>query len=235
MSTRPAVLAVIAARGGSKGLPGKNVREVGGKPMIAWTIEAALQAACLDRAILSSDDEGIIEVARRYGCDVPYVRPAELAQDDTSGMVPVLHAIRTLPEAYDYIMLLQPTSPLRTAADIEACVALCFETQAQACVSVTPVKHHPWWTFELSGHRLVPLIEAPEKSTRRQELPKAYGLNGAIYMARTPWLEAHQTFVSSETVGYVMPAERSVDVDTEFDLAIASMLLGEWRNRRWQN
>src|SRR5262245_25182815 len=119
------VLGLITARGGSKGVPRKNVRPLGGKPLLAWTIEAARNAPVIDRLILSSDDAEIIEVARAWGCEVPFVRPPELATDTADSVEVVRHALSTLGEDYDYVVLLQPTSPLRTGEDIENCVRLC--------------------------------------------------------------------------------------------------------------
>jgi CMP-N,N'-diacetyllegionaminic acid synthase len=113
------ILGIIPARGGSKGIPRKNLIIFGGKPLMAWTIEAGLQSHYIDRLILSSEDEEIIAVAREWGCEVPFIRPAELSRDDTPGIEPVIHAIKTLKTSYDYIILLQPTSPLRSAVPTE--------------------------------------------------------------------------------------------------------------------
>lgn len=118
---QPKILAIIPARGGSKGVPRKNIRDLAGKPLIAWTIEEAKKSKYITRLILSSEDEEIIEAAKKYGCEVPFVRPIELAQDNTPGIEPVLHAIEKCP-GYDYVLLLQPTSPLRTVEDIDGCI-----------------------------------------------------------------------------------------------------------------
>ena len=128
------VLAIIPARGGSKGVPRKNIRPLGGKPLIAWTIEAAHRSAWIDRLILSSEDQEIIDTACAWGCDVPFVRPAELARDCTPGIDPVLHALKQLP-SFDLVVLLQPTSPLRSAADIDRCIERCQRGGAPAAVT----------------------------------------------------------------------------------------------------
>ena len=127
------VLALIPARGGSKGVPGKNIRPAGGKPLIAWTIEAAKCSRYIDRLILSTDDPAIVAVAKQFGCDVPFMRPAELATDQADSMVVVRHALQAIGERYDYLVLLQPTSPLRIAADIDAAVERCLQSDAPTC------------------------------------------------------------------------------------------------------
>lgn len=212
------VLAVIAARGGSKGLPGKNILPVGGKPLLAWTIEAARGAACIDRLVLSSDDEAIIAVARAHGCEVPFRRPPELATDEAASIDVVLHALDALP-GHDIVVLLQPTSPLRTAADIDAACARLARKAVPACVSVSPAEQSPYWMYRLDACQvLLPLLEAPPGVVRRQDLPPVYALNGAIYAADVAWLRCTRAFVTHETVALVMPTERSIDIDTSDDL-----------------
>lgn len=210
------LLAVIPARGGSKGVPGKNIREVAGKPLIAWSIEAAQRSRFVDRVILSSDDTDIIRVAKEFECDVPFVREQRLAQDDTPTIDVVLDALDRCP-GYDWVLLLQPTSPLRTTEDIDEAADLCIQHRAPACVSVCPVQKSPYWMFELSADdQLQPLLSAP-KLVRRQELPPIYCLNGAIYLARTEWFRQHRAFIAEGTVAYKMPLQRSFDLDTELD------------------
>ena len=150
------VLAVIPARGGSKGLPGKNILPVGGKPLIAYSIDAARACAAVDRVIVSSDDDAIIAAARACGCDVPFRRPDELATDTAASIDVILHALDQVP-GYDYVVLLQPTSPLRTAADIDAACERLAGHGAQACVSVSPVEQSPYWMYHISdGGELKP-------------------------------------------------------------------------------
>lgn len=221
------VLAIIPARGGSKGVPRKNIREVAGKPLIAWTIEEAKKSKYIDRLILSSEDAEIIRVGQSWGCEAPFVRPEALAQDDTPGIDPVLHAMELLPE-YDLVVLLQTTSPLRSVADIDGCIALCITKNAPASVSVTEAEQSPYWMFRVNGDgRMQPLIEGGPAYARRQDLPVAYVLNGAIYVAQRNWLAEHKTFVTQETLGYVMPQDRSLDIDTELDLEILKVRLKE--------
>ena len=216
------VLAVIPARGGSKGVPGKNIRPLAGRPLIAWTIAAAGHAPELDRVIVSSEDPAIIAIAKEWGGDAPFIRPTELARDDTPGIAPVLHALDALPEKYDYVVLLQPTSPLRTGADISAALKICVEDNAPACVSVSSPHHAPWWMFSLSdSRRLQPLFPKDALPTRRQDMPEVYALNGAVYVAEVGWLRETRSFLTPETAAYVMPLERSLDIDTELDFRIA--------------
>lgn len=219
------VLAIIPARGGSKGVPRKNICPVAGQPLIAWTIEAARKSQYIDRLILSSEDAEIIEVAKAWGCEAPFVRPTELSQDDTPGIDPVLHALEALP-GFDYVVLLQPTSPLRQVEDIDACIALCHERNAPACVSVTEPAHHPHWMFSMNAdHQLHALFE--KHAGRRQDLPSVYTVNGAVYVARTVELTKSRSFLVEATVAYAMPDWRSMDIDTPYDLTLAECLLGQ--------
>lgn len=219
------LLAVIPARGGSKGVPGKNIRLVAGKPLIAWTIEEAKKSAYIDRLILTSDDEEIIAAAKQFGCEVPFVRPKELAADDTPGIEPVLHAIKMIP-GYDYVVLLQPTSPLRTVEDIDGCIEQCFKKNAKACVSVTEPDKSPYWMYFVDEEeRMKPVVDIGEVVSRRQDLPGTYVLNGAVYVAECNWLLREKSFISKETVAYIMDKTKSIDVDSELDLSICQMLL----------
>lgn len=225
-------LAVITARGGSKGVPGKNLAMVGGKPLIAWTIEAARAARRLTRTIVSTDTEEIAEVARQWGADVPFLRPPELARDDTPHLPVVLHALDWLRDQEkfnaDYLLGLQPTSPLRTAADIDAAIALAQEKDADSVIGVTEPHGHPYWCQTLlPDGRLAPFLPPPPGSLRRQDLPVALMPNGAIFLARIEWLRRHGSFYGGKTFAYVMPPERSLDIDTPWDLDLARMVLQE--------
>jgi N-acylneuraminate cytidylyltransferase len=217
------VLAVIPARGGSKGLPGKNLRPLHGQPLLYWTLEAARKSKLLDLVVLSSEDPDIIAAARAIGLEVPFTRPAELSRDETPGIEPLLHAVRALP-GYDYLVTLQPTSPLRTAADIDACVAHCVIRGATSSVSVSPARENPAWTYSLeAGDRLVPV--SSETAARRQDLPARYVLNGAVYVTSIAYLLAERKLISPDCVGHPMPRERSVDIDDAFDFVVAEALL----------
>ena len=211
------VLGVVPARGGSKGVPHKNIRMAAGKPLIAWTIEEARKSKYIDRLVLSSEDPEIMEVASRYGCDVPFRRPVELASDDTPGIAPVLHVLEKLP-GYSYVALLQPTSPSRAAEDIDRCIERCEENNAMSCVSVVKCQQHPYLMFSADRNfTLQRLVPEASNFHRRQDYPDFFLLNGAVYVAQAEWLQRSRTFISDETVGYEMPEERSLDIDTEED------------------
>jgi CMP-N,N'-diacetyllegionaminic acid synthase len=218
------VLGLVTARGGSKGLPGKNIRPVGGKPLIAWTIDAARASARLDRLVLSSDDDAIIDVARRYGCEVPFKRASSLAADDTPSVDVVVDALQRCGQ-YDWVVLLQPTSPLRTPQDIDAAIEYCIASGAPLCVSICVAEQSPYWMYRREVDRLVPVVAGAE-ITRRQDLPIAYVPNGAIYVADVAWFMQHKKlFAPALTVGYEMPAERSVDIDDLEDIERVESIL----------
>ncbi len=224
------ILGIIPARGGSKSIPLKNIVPIAGKPLIAYTIESATFADSIDRLIVSTDSDEIANIARINGAEVPFIRPSELAQDDTPGIDPILHALKWLDqhEAYhpDYVLVLQPTSPLRTTQDIEGIVQLALEQQAEAAVSVCPVHHHPLWTKKIDAEgKLMNLLTPDKKYTRRQDLPSAYALNGALYLSRRDVLIEKQTFYTEKTYAYVMSNERSIDIDTPWDLHLAELII----------
>ncbi|RME32954.1 MAG: acylneuraminate cytidylyltransferase family protein [Gammaproteobacteria bacterium] len=216
-------LAVVPARGGSKGVPRKNVREVAGRPLLAYTLEAAQAVNGLDRIVVSSEDAEILELAAALGAE-PLPRPVGLAQDTTPGVAVLLDALERCP-GYDYVVLLQPTSPLRAAADIEGAIARCLEMGAPLCVTVTAADKSPWWMFtEGSDGRLRPLLPGPVPS-RRQEAPEVLLLNGAVYVAEVAWLQRTGDLDYTSAVPYRMPAERSLDIDTKEDLRLLELRL----------
>ncbi len=217
------VLGLITARGGSQGLPGKNLREINGRSLLARAIDAGREAASLDRLILSSDDPAIIQAALLAGCEVPFVRPEELSGPAARSIDAVRHALETLPERYDLVVLLQPTSPLRRAEDVEGAVRLCVERGAPACISVSAADKPPYWMLRRdAAGRLEPILPELAHAPRRQELPEAFVVNGAVYVARCDWVLQNDSFLSPETLGYIMPQERSLDVDEELDLVVAA-------------
>jgi CMP-N,N'-diacetyllegionaminic acid synthase len=228
------ILAVIPARGGSKGVPRKNVRSVSGKPLIAYTIETALEArSFFHRVVVSTDDDEIADVSRRYGAEVPFIRPPQLA-DDKVPMVPVLqHAVRFVEEQdkiqVDWICLLQATEPFRRVEDIKAAVEL---AQAGGCDSVISVVQvfsvHPILMKRIESDRLLPYCVEEKEGTRRQDYnPPAYMRNGAIYLTRRDTLMNQSSIWGNVIRPYVMPPERSVGVDSELDLMLVDLLLKE--------
>jgi len=224
MIDRKKILAVIPARGGSKGVPRKNIRELSGKPLIAWTIEAAKKSKFIDRLILSSEDPEIIEVAKSYGCDVPFVRPIELAQDDTPGIEVVLDAAQRCP-GYTHVLLLQPTSPFRTHKHIDAFIDDFNQKKINCSVSITTPDEHPMWTFSMTDENVLFSFYKEAIPSNRQALPAAYVLNGALYLAEINWLRENKSFMSSETNGFYMNPESSMDIDTELDFEICACLM----------
>ncbi len=229
MTESPRILGLIPARGGSKRLPRKNVLPMAGKPLIAWTIEAALASSVLDRVIVSTDDEEIATVSRGHGAGV-LERPPELASDSATGLAVMLHVLRVLAEQgerYNYLALLQPTSPLRTAADIDGAIGLLLEKQADTVVSVCETDHPPEWSNTLPpDHSLAGFYRPDVRETRSQDLPISYRLNGAIYIYDCErLLRTASQDMDDNGYAYVMPRERSIDIDSEIDFAIAELLL----------
>jgi CMP-N,N'-diacetyllegionaminic acid synthase len=224
MYKQRSILAIVPARGGSKGIKKKNIRPLLNKPLVAWTIEEAKKSVLIDRIIVSSDDLEIIEVAKQYGADAPFIRPSELAQDDTPGVLPVLHSINELP-GYDYIILLQPTSPLRRVTDIDKALRQCIDQNGQILVSVAKTRKSPYWMYKLDIDLIMSPLFPDTVFTRRQDIPPVFETNGAIYIAGTRWLKEHRTFIHPETKGYVMNEEDSYDIDTLLDFYICEQLL----------
>ena len=222
------ILAVIPARGGSKGVPRKNIKDLGGKPLIAWTIECAKKSKYLDRVIVSTEDNEIASVAQKWGAEVPFMRPKELAQDDTPGVMPVVHAVKMLAqEGYNYIVLLQVTSPFRMPKDIDSAIEKCVDRGADTCVSLTEAEASPYWMFSLSeSEKLQPLLEIDiDANYQRQKLPVVYQLNGAVYVVEISYLLREHRLIDGNTLGYVMSAEHSLDIDTLRDFSVAESML----------
>ncbi len=228
------ILAIISARGNSKGLPNKHLLNLKGKPLLAWTIEAAQNCDLISRTILSSEDKAIIACAKQYNLEVPFVRPAALSDDTVPGIEPVLHAL-TQCTGYTHVLLLQPTSPLRTAEDITNVINRLITQKAPACVSITRVQKHPNWMFHKKEDATLAPFQSNELILHRQALSPLYYLNGAIYLAEVAWLQTHKTFVTRETVGYEMPIERAIDIDAPFDFACANALLNSQYNASYNS
>ena len=219
------VLAIIPARGGSKRIPGKNLKTVGGQPLIAWTIRAALAAKCVDRVILSTDDSAIMAIAQSFGCDVPFIRPKHLSTDQASSVDVVLHALSTLDQGFDIGVLLQPTSPLRTAEDIDGCVKQLIKANANTCVAVSPVAHRPEWHGFIANDGCFDPFRVSRSVSKAASDEDVYMLNGAGFVFRTQSFIKNEVFVDGATQTYIMPEERSLDIDTSFQLHIADVIL----------
>lgn len=222
------MLAMIPARGGSKGVPRKNVRDVAGKPLIAWTIDAALQSCVRDSFFVSTDDEEIAQVSRDCGAPVQ-MRPSELAGDRTP-MIDVIRYVFLQNESvqkkqFDYFLLLQPTAPMRLAQDIDAALKLLRDEGADSVVSVYAVEDaHPARMYTIEQKQLKPLWPEP-KGSLRQDLPYVYHRNGAIYACKREFLMHKKRLWGGRMVPHIMPKERSANIDDEVDLKIADFLL----------
>lgn len=224
------VVAVIPARAGSKGITNKNLRDLAGKPLISWTIEAVLACPDVDRVIISTDSQEIADVARHYGAEVPFIRPAELARDETPTISTVVHAVEWVEEHEEYwadcVMCLQPTSPLCATQDIQGALDLLKMKDAEGVVSVMVSEAHPYWMKQLDHEgQLTDFLSPPASVHRRQDLPQIYSLNGAIYMAKRNTLVDQRTWYTPRTFGYIMPTDRSLDINTPWDLYLAELIL----------
>ncbi|WP_071520486.1 cytidylyltransferase domain-containing protein [Neomoorella thermoacetica] len=221
------ILGFIPARAGSKGVPGKNIRPLAGKPLIVHTIETARASGVFDFLLVSTDGEEIARIAREAGAEVPFMRPAELATDAARGIDVLSHAMAWCEEhgrLYDWVMVLQPTSPLRSVDDILGACRLMLERNALAVVSVCQVDHHPWWCNTLPEDLNMENFIRPEVvNMNRQELPVFYRLNGAIYLGEWNFIKNEKSWYGASTFAYIMPKERSVDIDSEIDFSLAEI------------
>lgn len=217
------VVAIVPARGGSKGIPGKNLREVGGMSLLHRALHAAIACRYVDAVVVSSDDAAILEHASHVPGVIALQRPPDLASD-ASAMSPVVdHVLSTHPA--DIVVLLQPTSPLREVHDIDSAIEKFVAEGTNSLISVCPARTSPYWMYRLTNDdRLQTLLPKLDAATR-QELPATFQVNGALYIVNASWFAKHHTFVDEQTVAYVMPAERSIDVDTPEDLIVAEALL----------
>jgi N-acylneuraminate cytidylyltransferase len=225
------VLGLVIARGGSRGLPRKNVLPLGGKPLIVWTVEAANGAKTIQRAIVSSDDAEILAAARAAGGVAPFVRPSTLSGDTASTVDVALHALDWLreheKEVFDAVAVLPATAPLRAAEHVDGAVTrLLEEPAAEAVVAVTEAEYPPWWMLAIRDDRLSWHFPEGARADHRQQLPAAYRPNGSIYAIRVAVLRDQRTFYPRQTAPYLMPREASVNVDSALDLALAETLLG---------
>jgi CMP-N-acetylneuraminic acid synthetase len=231
--TAPYVLGVIPARGGSKRLPGKNVRVLGRLSLLGHAVASAREAATLSRFVVSTASVEIAEEARPPGAAPPFVRPAELAADDAP-MVPVLqHAVRWLEASEgirpDLVVTLQPTSPFRTGTDIDRVVRTVLEAGSDSAQTITSACYHPFFMSTLDGDRAIPLFPEGHKLPRRRDAPVAYQPTGAVYVTRYDVLMKQGRITGEDNRGIVMRFEASVNVDTEWDFLLAELILARGR------
>lgn len=224
------ILAIIPARGGSKGIPHKNIIDLCGKPLIAYTIEEAKKSKYIDCVLVSTDSMEIKEKAILYGAEVPFLRPDNLSTDKAKSIDVVLHTIDFLKYAdriFDYVILLQPTSPLREVKDIDKALKIAIEGNHDSLVSLCETDENPVLMRTIKDNKLEEIMKFSGENMRRQELPKFYKFNGAIYVNSVHMLNDEKVFINTNTIPYIMSKESSVDVDEKIDLKLVEFLLKE--------
>jgi CMP-N-acetylneuraminic acid synthetase len=226
------VLGIVPARGGSKGIPRKNLVPLVGKPLLAYTAQAALAARRLSRVILSTDDEEIAKIGQQWGLQVPFLRPPELAKDDTPTLPVLQHAVGWLEENekdfFQCVCILQPTHPLRRAEDIDGCIELMEHQHADTVITILPVPHHynPHWVYFQDGRGTLHLSTGETNPIpRRQDLPPAFHREGSVYVSRRDCVMTQENYYGSRLLGYPIDPARSANIDTPEDLARAERLL----------
>ena len=225
------ILGIIPARGGSKGVPGKNIRPILGKPLIAYTIETGLNSKLITDVVVTTDSTDIQEIALKFGASAPFLRPAELATDTALAVPTIQHAVAEMEKVndvtYDYIIMLQPTSPLKTSDDLDQALTKLIEADADGIISVVDVdNNHPMKMKKFLGDdgrsgQMVDYEKPPYENCPRQHLPPVYIVNGALYATKRDVFMERNTFQGDVCLGYEMPADRSINIDTEFDFLLA--------------
>lgn len=226
MDSNNKCIAIIPARGGSKRLPNKNILDLGGKPLIAWSIEVALNSKFIDKVIVTTDCEKIAGISREFGAEVPFIRPEHLSTDTASSNDVINHVLAHYENQFDSFLLLQPTSPLRNNTDIQN--AFNLKKHHASVVSVCEAEHSPLWSNTLpEDFSMVNFIQDKVKNVRSQDLPTYYRINGAIYLTDIDYFVENNGFISENTVACIMPQERSIDIDTLLDFKICNLLINE--------
>lgn len=234
------ILTIIPARGGSKGVPRKNIRELGGKPLIAYTIEAAIGSSYIDRLIVSTDNEEIADISREWGSDVPFIRPSELATDTAKAIEVVKHALMAMEKLdgceYKVIVYLEPPAPFKTSKDIDACIELFYEQNPASVVSVNKANQfHPILMKKIEDNHLKPIWQnEPEGVPRQMYSPTAYMRNGAVYVLKKENI-LNDMFYGNSIVPYIMPDERSICIDTLLDWYAAEAMILSKTNKIHQS
>jgi CMP-N,N'-diacetyllegionaminic acid synthase len=221
-------LAIIPARSGSKGLKDKNIRPLNGKPLMAYTIEAAIESGVFDKVVVSTDSQIYAEIAKDYGAEVPFLRPEHLAGDSVATndvIFDLLQKLKTAGFKFDSIMILQPTSPLRTSEDIKKAMDLLLEKKANAVVSVCETEHSPLYTATIPDDLRMDGFIKPDIAFRRQDLPKYYRLNGALYLTKIDYFHKYGDLYKEECYAYIMDKQKSIDIDDAFDFLLAEVVI----------
>lgn len=224
------IVAVIPARGGSKGVPGKNIKLLNEKPLIAYSIEAAKGSRYIDRLIVSTDDSEIKSIAVKYGAEVPFLRPKELSEDTTPTLPVLQHVVNYLEkegDTVDVVITLQPTSPFRRSNHIDEALEKLLQSPNESVVSLSEVDYHPYWMKKVSNDTIYSYIESEKEYLRRQDLPKVYKMNGAIFITPRNVLMEERLIVSKNAKPYLMCFEDSIDIDTIWDFKLAQILMRE--------
>jgi len=223
------ILALIPARGGSKRVPNKNIRQLGGKPLINWSIEVVQEIPEIVDILVSTDSPAIAEVAKEAGALVPWLRPDELATDTATSIVVCMHALDWYENEngqVDGLLLLQPTSPFRKTQTIQSGIQLFKKYGDRPVVAFSPAGSHPMWCYRVAGDAIHPFVNGVDQSIRSQDLPPAYVINGALYLAKPGYLRTHASFLGNNTVPLVIDDKReTLDIDTEWDWMLAENLL----------
>ena len=228
-------IGIITARGGSKGLPGKNIMQFNGRPLLYWTIIAAQRSKYLDGLIITTDCNEIAKIAEQFGCDVPFLRPKELAQDTSPSSVAIIHALESLRETYDYLTILEPTSPLREGKDIDQSIEIVVDKNLKSVLSVSKVEaHHPLFLFTKSGQNILSNYLAQDyKSLRRQDISPLYALDGNIYTVRTrEYIQTGEVLFGDASFALLLEPWKEIEIDTKYDFIIAQALAKEYINEQ---
>lgn len=226
-------VAIIPARGGSKGIKKKNIKLFNGKPLINWTIEVALQCSCIDRVIVSTDSEEIADIAKSAGAEAPFLRPADIAQDTTSDMPVLEHVARFLEEnegvRSDIIIYLRPTQPLRIKEDIEGAHELFTSIMPDWVRSICDSEYHPYWMKVMHGNELAPFVsgKSEQEYYQRQLLPPAYRINGLVDITKYDTIINKKLLYGGDVRGFLTPVERSLDIDSELDFKVAEFVFAQ--------
>lgn len=220
------IIAIIPARSGSKGLKDKNIKELSGKPLIAHTIDAAIKSGVFDYILCSTDSKKYAQIAKQYNAEVPFLRSEQNSGDKAGSWDVVKEVLSKLDTKYDIVALLQPTSPLRTAQNIKDAVNMLIEKDANAVVSVCETQHPMFWCNTLPEDNSFKNFIKPEYQLPRQQLPKTYTINGAVYVVKTDYLNNLDLY-SDNCFAYVMPKENSIDIDSELDFRLAELYLNK--------
>ncbi|KYH35144.1 CMP-N,N'-diacetyllegionaminic acid synthase [Clostridium tepidiprofundi DSM 19306] len=222
------IIAIIPARGGSKGIPNKNIIDLCGKPLIAYSVEEAKKSKYIDRVIVSTDSLKIKEVSLNYGAEVPFIRSEELSSDSAKSIDVVIDCLQRLEDTYDlydYVVLLQPTSPLRMCEDIDSAIERIVEFKSKSLVSMCEAYQNPILMRTIEKDRMFKIVDCNKSNLRRQELPKFYIFNGAIYISSVEMIYSERAFVNDDTIPFIMDKERSIDIDEPKDIVLAEYFL----------